>query len=350
MSSPLAPDTILDGRYKILALLGSGGMGRVYLAEHLGLGGEVAVKVVESASLRPELATRFEREARAAGRLDHPGCVRVTDAGKTPTHYYYAMERLEGPTLGQELERRRRFSVREAVAIAIQMLDGLAHAHARGVLHRDIKPHNVMRRSRKGPAQWVLIDFGLARVRDEMPLTAAGVCPGSPSYIAPERLMGLEADARADLYATGVVLYEMLAGARPFVASKPMEIARRHLDQPVPRLRAVRPDVPVELDEIVARALAKDPDARWVDAAHMGAALARLTISSVAPPPVPGSDPPPAIERSETAIGLRVVEPKRSPLRVLGLWVRSIFGGARPITLDVELERSGLEIGATSSS
>ncbi|HWU87188.1 MAG TPA: serine/threonine-protein kinase [Kofleriaceae bacterium] len=278
MSTTLAPRTIFGSRYKIVSLLGRGGMGHVYRAEHLGLRKEVALKVI-GAELLGDIEMRFEREARATARLDHPGCIRILDYGRTTDRrQFIAMELIDGPTLASELRVGARFTVARAVRIARELLTALAHAHARGVLHRDVKPENVMFSHKDGTSRTVLIDFGLARLCDDGPLTVAGVCIGSPSYLAPERLLGRLYDARADLYSVGVVLYEMLAGARPFAGDSPREIMRCHLERPARPLRAWRRDVSPALEQVVLRALAKEPARRYADAEEMLAALEDVPV------------------------------------------------------------------------
>ena len=275
----LAPNTIFADRYKILAHLGSGGMGQVYRAEHVALKKPVALKLlgrVGDDDTRAERETRFEREARAIARLEHPGCVRILDYGRAGRYQYIAMELLDGDPLSAALEAGP-FTIARAVYVARNLLAALAHAHRHGVLHRDVKPENVVLVARDVP-RTVLIDFGLARLRDDGPLTGTGMCMGSPSYIAPERLAGKPYDARCDLYAVGVILYEMIAGMRPFVGSSPEEIMHKSLHRPPRPLRALRDDVPPKLDAIVRRALAKDPDRRFADAEEMLSALADIEI------------------------------------------------------------------------
>ena len=245
-------------------------MGTVYRAAHLGLGKEVALKVLGVATR--DFAARFAREARAIARLDHPGCVRVLDHGEDAAGaQYIAMELLDGPTLAAALTAGP-FTAARAIHVGKSLLAALAHAHAHGVIHRDVKPANVMFGGPTG-ARVVLIDFGLASLRDAPSLTGAGLCLGSPSYVAPERLLGHAHDARADLYAVGVLLYEMLAGVRPFVGASPQEVMRRALDRPPRPLRAIRRDLSPALDAVVRRALAKDPARRFTDAEEMLSAL-----------------------------------------------------------------------------
>lgn len=266
------------GRYKILGPLASGGMGQVFRAEHLGLGKEVALKILgRSAAARAEsFAERFAREARAIARLDHPGCIRVLDHGEDEHgERYIAMELLDGPTLAEAL-RGGRFSERRTLHVGRGILAALAHAHAHGVVHRDVKPENVMFALRSG-FRVVLIDFGLASLRDAPALTGEGIAMGSPSYIAPERLLGRPHDPRGDLYAVGVIMYEMLAGVRPFEGASREEIMRRALHRPARPLRARRRDVSPMLDAVIRRALAKDPARRFQDAEAMLSALADVS-------------------------------------------------------------------------
>jgi serine/threonine-protein kinase len=187
------------------------------------------------------------------------------------------MELLDGPSLAEALATEGRPTAARALYVTRQLLGALAHAHAHGVLHRDVKPDNVMLVIRDVPRA-VLIDFGLAKLHDEAALTAAGTCVGSPSYIAPERLLGQAYDARCDLYSIGVMLYEMLAGVRPFVGDTPEEVMQRCLARPPRPLRAIRKDIPAVLDAFVTRALAKDPDRRFADAEEMLSALADIEI------------------------------------------------------------------------
>jgi serine/threonine-protein kinase len=279
MATTLTPGTTIAMRYRVRALLGSGGMGHVYRAEHLGLCKDVALKVL-SPSIEPgwgDLETRFEREARALARLDHPGCVRVYDYGRTPDRrLYIAMEMLDGPTLAGQLAQGGAFSPERTIGVATQVLRALAHAHRNAVIHRDIKPENVMLTHRDGVPRLVLIDFGLAHRRRDARLTADGVCVGSPSYVAPERLLGRPYDGRADLYSVGVMMYELLTGTRPFTGDSPQAIIRAHVDsRPVP-LRTRRRDLPRALEKVVLRALAKQPGRRFADAEAMLSALAAV--------------------------------------------------------------------------
>ena len=249
-------------RYELLSLLGEGGMGKVYRARHRGLDKLVALKVIDP---RIGSAERFVREAHAIARLDHPGCVRIYDHAAG----YIAMELLEGPTLGAVMEARGQLPIDQALAITHDLLAALEHAHLQGVLHRDLKPANIMIVKRGA----VIIDFGLAWLHDSAKLTREGMAFGTPSYLAPERLRGDAYDARSDLYTVGVLLYEMLAGDKPFAGATPDEIMRNALERPPLPLRAMRAGIPRSLDDFVMRALTKDPARRFATAEQMRAAL-----------------------------------------------------------------------------
>jgi len=275
----LGTNDIFAERYRILGHLGSGGMGHVYRAEHIGLKKPVALKVLGKRSA--EYVARFEREARAIARLDHVGCVRIFDHGTDDKGVpYIAMELIDGPTLALALSEDS-FAVSRAINVARALLVALAHAHAHGVVHRDLKPENIMfaaPRTRLDAGEpWlgrpVIIDFGLASLADSAGITGNGFAMGSPSYIAPERLRGEPHDARADVYAVGVILYEMLSGLRPFLGASPQEIMTNALTRPPRPLRAIVPEVSPALDALIRRALAKDPTKRFADAEDMLSAL-----------------------------------------------------------------------------
>ncbi len=320
---PLAPGTLVAARYRIVGPLGRGGMGHVYRAEHVGLRKQVALKVIGGSAV-DQLAARFEREAQALARLDHAGCVRVLDHGAAGRAQYLAMELLEGGTLAAALDADGPFSPPRAVAVARALLGALAHPHARGVLHRDLTPENVI----LAAGRPVLIDFGLASVRDAGPLTANGMCIGSPSYIAPERLLGEPHTERSDVYSIGVILFELLAGAPPFLGDSPEEIMHAVLELPPRPLRAVRPDVSLPLEAIVRRAIARDPAHRYADADEMRSALDELAVLEILAAAAAEAEAEEAAaaeaEAAQTlaieACELAVIRP--SPLARLWSWLR----------------------------
>lgn len=312
------------GNYEILGLVGEGGAGHVYRARRAGARVlEIALKVM-AGKLPSDFAARFEREASVIARLEHPGCVRIVDHGKVGERRFIAMELLAGPTLADVLASDGQLPVERAVAIARDLLAALAHAHRRGVIHRDVKPDNVMLVARGA----VLVDFGFAALRDAGPLTKSGMCVGSPSYIAPERLLGKPHDERTDLYAVGVILYEMLAGLRPFVGSTPEQIMEHALTRPPRPLRVSRADVPVAIEAIVMRALAKDPARRFDDAAAMLWALVDATTATLAPPappvtaPRPRPAPPRAADSGSAACTMLELALVRSRWSRLVAWLR----------------------------
>jgi eukaryotic-like serine/threonine-protein kinase len=268
VKTKLRPGTIIGDRYEILASIGEGGMGQVYRARHLGLDKQVALKVLPMGRTG-DADARFSREARALARLDHPGCVRVLDHGRADGVSYLSLDLVQGITLGAAMKQER-FAISRAVEITRQLLLALAHAHVLGVIHRDIKPENVVLRDSKWP---VLVDFGLASLADEASFTAKGMCVGSPSYLAPERLLGKPHDARTDLYAIGVILYEMVAGSKPFAGDSPQQTMTLALHRPPRPLRALRRDISPVLERIITRALSKDPTRRFADAEEMLLAL-----------------------------------------------------------------------------
>jgi len=280
----LAPGTILEERYRILGELGEGGIGWVYRAEHVKLKTPVAIKTLQPQYAHHEqMRPRFEREAKALASLSHPHIVTLTDFSVSEGRPYLVMELLEGRGLDALLAEG---PLEESVArhIAMQALDALVYAHERGFVHRDLKPANIfLCKLPTDPHHVKLLDFGFVKLvadEGEAPqsvLTQSGIAFGTPSYMSPEQATGDVVDARADLYAFGVVLFEMLAGRRPFVGSLP-EIVRQHLTAPLPRLsvggRAI--DASPGLRDVLARSLAKEKGDRFPDAAAMRSALRAL--------------------------------------------------------------------------
>jgi serine/threonine protein kinase len=266
---------VLGGRYRITTLLGEGGMGLVYAGERLQLGRPVAIKFLHSPYARsPKFVARFEREARAMSKLSHPHCVSVIDFGVQDAPYI-VMDFVTGQTLREVLDDGHMPPAR-ALTIVRQVLFGLAHAHTEGVIHRDIKPGNIMLGEHTGMGEHVRIfDFGLAKLRDnevDGDVSHAHVV-GTPAYMAPEQARADKIDARVDLYATGVLLFEMLAGRKPFVGEDAYAVLVMQRDMPPPMLRSIEPDVSPELERVVSRALEKDVDKRFQTAAEFIAAI-----------------------------------------------------------------------------
>jgi eukaryotic-like serine/threonine-protein kinase len=260
------------GRYKLLGELGRGAMGVVYKAEDPNLDRVVALKTIildKDADGRAEYQKRFMLEAKAAGKLNHPNIVTTFDFGEVDGVAYLAMELLEGTDLRKRVQQGAIPAV-EAVEIACQVAEGLAYAHHRGVVHRDIKPGNIMLPDR-GAAK--IMDFGLARMRVADHKTSTGIVLGTPRYMSPEQITGQPVDQRSDIFSLGIVLWEMLTGKRLFSGTEMHQVSHSIThDEHEPPTR-VNPDLPAMLDFVVARALKKDPTVRYQDADEMAADL-----------------------------------------------------------------------------
>ena len=266
---------VIANRYEIVTEIARGGCGAVYEAIDLDHGQLVALKILTSGTMDRAAAARFEREARVAGAIHHPNVCAVTDAGTLEDGSpFLVMERLYGETLRTYFARMGRLDPDEAIEIAVQMLSGLEAAHTLGIVHRDMKPENVFIVHRKGSLPLVkLLDFGMCRRKatqrmDDHTLTRVGTVVGTPEYMAPEQASGLrDFDLRIDLYAVGVILYEMLTGTRAFFGADARAVLVSVLARQLPSVRALRPEVPVVLDRIVARSIERDPRARYHAAA-----------------------------------------------------------------------------------
>jgi predicted Ser/Thr protein kinase len=261
----------LSGRFRIERLLGRGGMSSVWQAYDEELGRPVAIKLLHTRRLESaDSVDRFEREARTLALLAHPGIVTVIDRGETDGRPFIVCELVDGRDLHERISLEGRLPITEALAIAVQVAAALAYAHGRGVIHRDVKPHNVLLTA-DGHAK--LTDFGIARVDDAPALTNPGRVLGTGDYVAPEQAQGRPLDGRADIYALGALLYHCLTSVPPYRGSSFVEIAEQHLRAPVPSVQSRRPEVSDGVEAIVARALAKHPDDRFADVGEMGTAL-----------------------------------------------------------------------------
>ncbi len=289
-SAEIEPGVVLAGRYRLELLIGQGTFGAVYRAIHVDLDSPVAVKILlPSVTANKESLARFRQEGIAACRVKHPAAVAVSDFGVTETGVaYLVMELLEGVPLVDELTRHGKLSPRRCLEIVEPVCDVLAEAHDAGLVHRDIKPENVfLHRTARGEEVKVC-DFGIAKLVGEsvtgQNLTAEGWVLGTPAYMAPERVSPHDLDGKADVYSLGVMLFEMLAGERPFLARNrdPMSMIMMHVNTEAPTLRSVDMEVPIELEEVVAAAMRKDPAER-PDARELGKALRRAVEQLDAP-------------------------------------------------------------------
>src|SRR5438445_13560629 len=292
---------VLQGRYRILSLLAEGGMGVVYKGERVGIGRAVVVKFLHAVlSDKPGIVDRFEREARATARLNHPHCVALVDFGIDDGAPYLVMEYVEGKTLADLLDHG---AVRpeRAVEIARQILAGLEHAHERGILHRDLKPANVMIVDMEGyPGDFVkLLDFGLAKLawpgEDKRDVTVEGIAIGTPGYMSPEQAAGIPSDRRADIYCTGALLYHMVTGQKAFDGEDLHSVLRRHREEtpiaPAAMVPSVRISMPLE--DIILRAMKREPGERYQSADDMIVALKGTPEARSEPVPKrPSSRPP----------------------------------------------------------
>ena len=267
------PGQPFDGRYRVLGRLGVGGMATVYLAEDSSLGRKVALKVMaERYAEDGEFVERFRREAQAAARLNHPNIIAVYDRGEADGRPYIAMEYLQGRTLKQVIQKEGPLPPERAIAVAMQVLSGLRYAHEHGVVHRDVKPHNVLVGD---DGRIKVTDFGIAHAGDPQ-MTEVGSIVGTAQYLSPEQARGRSVGPQTDVYSLGVVLYEMLAGRVPFEGDSSVAIAMQHVSDEPPPLRSLVPDVPESLALVVAHSMLKEPDQRYGSADEFSADLDRV--------------------------------------------------------------------------
>jgi serine/threonine-protein kinase len=296
---------VLDDRYKVEERLGAGGLGEVYRARHLKMGKAFAVKVLHGALSRdPAFVARFDREARALSKLEHPYCVACIDYGTSAAGPYIVMDLVEGTSLSH-YTRGRGLPLGEALQIIGEMLAGLHHAHQVGIVHRDLKPDNVMLVKdplTKGKRHPKILDFGIAKIRADAiggpatsTLTQLGTVVGTPAYLAPEQAAGSGVDQRTDVYAAGIIAYELCCGRRPFDGPDKLELIRAQLLTPPPPPRDLRKALPEDLVAVVLKALAKRPKDRWQTADEFREALAGIkplkpALAAERPPPRPGQE------------------------------------------------------------
>ena len=280
---------LLDGRYRVESHLARGGMATVYLGTDTRLDRTVALKIMHAELANDEdFVRRFVAEARSVARLSHPNVVTVYDQGADGRTLYLAMEYVPGRTLRDLLHERTRLRPREALDIIEGALSGLAAAHAAGIAHRDVKPENVL----LGQAQSVKVaDFGLARLLSDVTHTKSGLLIGTAAYLAPEQVAGGRADFRTDVYAAGIMLFELLTGRQPFTGDTPLAVAYRHVNEVVPAPSSLVPGLPPALDSLVALATSRDPDLRPADAGQFLRAITGakhgLPLDVPAPAPYP---------------------------------------------------------------
>jgi serine/threonine-protein kinase len=285
---------LLDNRYEIIRRLGSGGMADVYLARDTQLGRQVAIKVLyKRYASDDEFVARFRREAQSAAGLNHPHIVSIYDRGEAEGSYYIAMEYLEGRSLKDVVSEEGPLEPARSIEYAEQILRALQFAHEHNVIHRDIKPHNIVI---NGRGQVKVTDFGIARAGTSPAMTETGSIIGTAQYLSPEQAKGKAVEQSSDLYSLGVVLYEMLTGRVPFEGENPVAIALKHLsDEPVPP-QALIPELPDNLNAVVLRALAKDPRDRYPSAAEFLADLERCRQD------LPVTAPPPSADTALTSV------------------------------------------------
>jgi serine/threonine protein kinase len=273
--------TLIAGRYEIREHIATGGMASVFKTWDHRVERIVAIKVLRSLDKNDQRAVeRFRREARAAAALAHPNAVTIYDFVEEMGQYFLVMEYIHGPTLKQLIGQRRQLQAREAIEVALQVCAVLQIAHARGFIHRDIKPQNIMLAWSGGSGSlsdggaWVkLTDFGIVRVAEDAGLTNSGIVLGTADYLSPEQARGEPLTGSSDLYSLGVVMFEMLAGRPPFVGPTAVSIAMQHASANPPPLRQFNPTVPFILEQFINRVLQKEPKDRFSSAAEMQQAL-----------------------------------------------------------------------------
>ncbi|HYI08343.1 MAG TPA: serine/threonine-protein kinase [Thermoanaerobaculia bacterium] len=265
---------VFADRYEVLSSLGRGGMGAVYRVRDRKDGALRALKVLHKTAEEEDAAVRFRREIGILARIEHPGIVRIFDWGVEDDRMYFAAELIEGEDLRTVLRRRGVLSPADTARVGARIAEALGAAHAIGIVHRDVKPHNVMVRT---DGRITLLDFGVARGVgiDMQTITSTGVIVGTPDYMAPEQFQGQRLDARGDIYSLGIVLYELVCGAVPFRGDTPVGLGMQHQQVLPPPIRTQRPNVPAWLERIILKCLEKDPAQRFQTAGDLAAELSR---------------------------------------------------------------------------
>ncbi len=314
------------GQYEIVALLGKGGMATVYRARQLNIERDVAIKVIRSDLVEnPDFIRRFKREAETLASLNHRHILKLFDYGQQGDMAYLVMELLTGGSLA-DLIAQGKVAPQVASRLLDQIASALDYAHRRGLIHRDLKPHNVLLDEESNA---VLTDFGIVKLlRDATALTQSGSAIGTPAYMAPEQWRGQAVDARTDIYSLGIILYEMLAGRLPFVADTPFTMMHLHVNEPPPPLRSLNPYLPSGVEPVIAKALAKDPDQRYESASALAQAFKAALTSPAQPQRTLSEQPEPSA--APTMVESQPTRRNRRALPLIGALPAAllIIGGA----------------------
>jgi serine/threonine-protein kinase len=307
----MSAETLAGGRYRMESLLGAGGMAAVYRARDSELDRPVAIKILaEHLATDASFRERFVREARMAGRLAHPNIVHVYDAGEDNGRPFIVMEYVEGRTLADELREHEKLAPARVVDLALQVCGGLEHAHAAGLVHRDVKPGNLLLRA-DGTVK--IADFGIARAAESTKLTQIGSVLGTAAYLSPEQAAGEPVTAAADIYSLGCVLYEALTGRTPYTFDSLPDLVMKHRGEPIRPLRELEPDVPEGLEAAVMHCLARNPEYRPASAAELAQELA-------------AGSPEPPTQALPRETGVRATQVATAPL------TRDQTAATRPVT------------------
>ena len=262
---------MISGRYEIVKSIGEGGMANVYLAKDTILNRKVAIKILRGDLANDEkFVRRFQREALSSSSLSHPNVVEMYDVGEDEGNYYIVMEYIEGKTLKQLIKKRGSLTLSEAIDIMLQLTDGITQAHDSYIIHRDLKPQNILI---KDDGTIKITDFGIAVALNSTQLTQTNSVMGSVHYIPPEQASGKGSTIRSDIYAMGILFYELLTGSLPFRGDNAVEIALKQMHDPIPSVRKKNPSIPQSVENIILKATAKNPKNRYADAKEMHADL-----------------------------------------------------------------------------